>query len=392
MKVFTKAFTYFSFPRSRTKVSRRKPSSLLFPSCSFRVASWAKQPCITHRIAIHVLLVSLLLNGFIVRGQNAPLLTPKEHQRGTEQTFLTYPEWYLVSSPAEYATLLKTQPPSEFPFLGHTRQLWQSYGEVIKATQGKYPLNAGYHVMIVVISASTTVEYAVRSAYETLIGRLTALTQTHGMTEEDKFAAQAAQDYVDFIRQQPFYRFDFYDKLIRLWKETSFWGPDMLRKWERKYALTTEYAVKAGYAWFIKKMTEASYDPTIDLTVAALDRLPAGIEGELPEMKIMQQFPDGSALVSLPRYDAFKTYSVALAKRGSQFQEIAGNRSVILICALVPRSWMPDAQTYDLLFRQPVLTQPALDRVVLVVPVASLSKTLVQLTDSGYTVEHVYDY
>lgn len=390
MKIPAKAFMNFFSPRRHTKGSRRKPISFLFASCRLRVPSWTKQFRLIHCTTIHLLLVSFFLSSFVVRGQNLAL-TPKEHQRGTEQTFLTYPEWYLVSSPAEYATLVKTQPPSEFPFLGHTRQLWQSYGEVIKATRGKYPLNAGYHVMIVVISASTTVEYAVRSAYETLIGRLTALTQTHGMTEEDAFAAKAAQDYVDFIRQQPFYRFDFFDKLVRLWKETSFWGPDMLRKWERKYALTTEYAVKAGYAWFIKKMTEASYDPTIDLTVAVLDRLPAGIEAELPELKVLQQFPDGSALVSLPRYDLFRTYSLTLAKRGSQFQEIAGNRSVILVCALVPKSWSP-ADGDQLLFSQPVLTEPSLNRIVLVVPVESLSKTLNRLNDSGYVIEHVYDY
>jgi hypothetical protein len=319
-------------------------------------------------------------------------VTPEEHRRGTEQTFLTFPEWFLVSSPAEYAAFVKSEPPSEFPFIGHVKQLWGSYGAVYDATRDGYPFNAGYHVMIVVISASTAVEYSLRSAYETLIGRLTELTRTHGMTQEDVFGAQVAQDYVDFIRARPFYEYDFLGKAPRLWKETSLWGPDMLRKWERKYALTTEYLAKGIYSWVIKKATQASYDPTIDVTSVLLDRLPAGIETELPGLKLLRQLPDGSALITVPRYDAFKFYSQALARRGCNFQEIAGNRSVILVAALVPQTWRPAADEPEVLFTQPILTQPSLKRIVMVVPVGSLSLSLNGMNASGFQIEHVYDY
>jgi hypothetical protein len=320
----------------------------------------------------------------------AASVTPKEHQRGEDQTFLTFPEWFLVHSPAEYAAFVKSQSPSDFPFISHIKQLWQSYGSVYAATRDKYPFNFGYHVMIMVISASTTVEYSLRAAYETLIGRVTELTRTHGMTEEDLFNAQVAQDYVNFIRARPFYQYNYLQQLIRLWKETSLWGPDMLRKWERKYMLTTEFGVKAVYCWIIKKAAGASYDPTIDLTAVLIDRLPAGIETELPELRILEQFPDGSALIILPRYDAFTRYSMALARHGSNFREIAGNRSMILVSALVPCNW--EANGADVLFTQPIITQPALKRVAIVVKVESLSATLNSMNDAGFQIEHVYDY
>jgi hypothetical protein len=112
-------------------------------------------------------------------------VTPTEHRRGEEQTFLTYPEWFLVHSPAEYATYVREHTPSDFPFWGHIGQLWRSYGAVTRATRD-YPFNPGYHVMICVIATSTTVEYAIRSAYETVIGRLSELTAVHGLTEEDR--------------------------------------------------------------------------------------------------------------------------------------------------------------------------------------------------------------
>jgi hypothetical protein len=283
--------------------------------------------------------------------------------------------------------------PTEFPFFGHIRQFWQGYGAVYDATRKDYPFNFGYHVMIMVIGTSTTVEYALRSAYETLIGRLSALTASHGLTEEDRFGAAVAQDYVDFIRVQPWYEYDFEGKLVRMWRETGLWGPDALRKWERKYALTTEYSIKAVYGWLIKKGTKASYDEPLPVTAVVVDRLPPGAAAKLPEMKTLQRFPDGSALVLVPRYDAFMRYASSLAAEGASFREIAGNRSIILISALVPREWGEKPFAGRLLFTQPILTQPGHERMVLVVPVAELSRALNHLASLGAaSLEHVYDY
>src|SRR5689334_1861545 len=100
-------------------------------------------------------------------------VAPQEHRRGPEQTYLTFPEWFLVFSPAEFAAFTKDHSPSEFPFLGHIGQLWESYAAVTRATMDdRFAFNGGYHVMIMVIGVSTTVEYAIRSAYETIVGRL----------------------------------------------------------------------------------------------------------------------------------------------------------------------------------------------------------------------------
>src|SRR5262245_954537 len=62
-------------------------------------------------------------------------VAPPEHRRGPEQTFLTYPEWFLVHSPAEYAEYVKDHTPTQFPFIGHTCQFWQGYGAVTRATR-----------------------------------------------------------------------------------------------------------------------------------------------------------------------------------------------------------------------------------------------------------------
>jgi hypothetical protein len=330
----------------------------------------------------------------VVAATASSSVTPPEHRRGEEQTFLTYPEWFLVHSPAEYAAYVHDHTPSDFPFWGHIGQLWRSYGAVTHATS-QYPFNFGYHAMICVIATSTTVEYAIRSAYETVIGRLSEATTTHGLTEEDHYGARIAQDYVDFIRVQPWYEYEFLAKLRGLWRETSFFGPDLLRKWERKYALTTEYGIKAAYGWLIKKATKASYDEALPVTAVIVDRLPSGAATRLPDVKPLLDMPGGPALVTLPRYAAFKTNAIALAKGGSGFREIAGNPATaqILVTVLAPGDWAPALSGSKVLFEDPILTRPGRKRVALVLPVGELAPALNTLSGArNVEIEHVYDY
>ncbi|MEO8019695.1 MAG: hypothetical protein ABI769_17940 [Pseudomonadota bacterium] len=302
-------------------------------------------------------------------------IAPQEHRRGEEQTFLTFPEWFLVFSPAEYAQYVKHEQPSGFPFWGHIRQFWQSYGAVNRAIQERdYPPNPGYHVMINTIGVSTTVEYAIRSGYETIVGRLAELT-TSGRTSEDEYAAVAAQDYVDFIRERPWYEFDFWGKLHGLWVDVPMKGDGLLRKLERRYALTTEYVVKALYGWLIEQATHAGYERPLFVTHVAFGPASA------PQTTL------------LPRYEAFTAAATGLAQTGVDFDEVAGNGpdADVLLSVLVAPGWRPPPDTHEL-FVQPILTVPGVRRVALTVAVKSLAACLRDLAARRATIEHVFDY
>jgi hypothetical protein len=333
-------------------------------------------------------IASLILSAALVLPAYAQtdVVAPTEHQRGTEQTYLTFPEWYLVHSPAEYAAYVKTHTPSDFPFIGHVRQFWGSYHDVYKESE-RYPFNGGYHVMIVVIGTSTTVEYAIRSAYENTIGRVSELTMTHGLTAEDRYGAQVAQEYVDFIRVLPWYEFDFWKRLKGLWGGTGLTGDDMIRKWERKFALTTEYAIKAVYGYLIKLATKASYDEPLMVTTVVVDKVPQG----LPDVKVLKELEGGGALVSFPRYQAFSPTAQQAAAQGVSFREIAGNHEDLLLSVLTSDTWKPSTGG-RVLFEQPVLTQPGRKRFAIVVKVPELSAALNALQKDGVELEHIYDY
>lgn len=312
-----------------------------------------------------------------------------DHRRDVEQTFLTFPEWFLVHSPAEFAKDIKTHPAHDFPFVSHIGQLWGSYGDVIKEqVKQDYPSNPGYHTMIIVIASSTTVEYGIRAIYENSIGRASWLLSSEKLTAEDKFAAEVAQDYVDFIRQEPWYLYNFTDKLKKLWTTVPATGDDMIRKWERRYALSTEYVIKAIYGKIIELATRSAYDPALMTTQVQVDHFPDG--AHFDKVTLVKRLTDGTAVLELPRYFDFRIVATELARNDIKLMDIAGNKSVILITAFTNSDHvgLPGRE----LFEQPIITEPGKKRVALIIPVQELSEFLVKAPEQNLTVEHVYDY
>jgi hypothetical protein len=338
-----------------------------------------------------LLALLLLACGAAAAADGNDAITPPEHRRGEDQTFLTFPEWYLVHSPAEFAQYLWLQrAPSEFPWGGHIGQFWQGYRAVTRETKD-YPFNGGYHLMVSVIGGSTTVEYGLRAAYESTVGRLAEASSDGHATAEERLAARVAQAYVDFIRVEPWYRFDFVTPLRALWTATPMLGPNLLRKSERRFALTTEYAVKAGYAWLIRLGTQSVYGAARPVTAAVLDREPAPLP---PALRELQRLPStgGTVLATVPRYRAFMAYAQALAAQGVGFREIAGNRGVIVASVIERSGDAAPAPPLRPLFVQPILTQRGWERRVIALPVAELSAQLRRWRAADVQLEHLYDY
>ena len=109
-------------------------------------------------------------------------------------------------------------------------------------------------------------------------------------------------------------------------------GPNKLRKLERRYVLTSEYLVKAGYAWLIGQGAESSFDaPKAETLVLAADvpsTLPSGVSrfGDHEQGSLPASHPASlsASLLALPRYGPFGQAAADLARDGARFVEIAG--------------------------------------------------------------------
>jgi hypothetical protein len=81
------------------------------------------------------------------------------------------------------------------------------YGKITAIMDGTIPRDSEYHTMVQVIGVSTTLEFGLKSFYESTIGRMTAWSRYD--TDEDQYYHAISRKYVDFILLRPWYEFDF---------------------------------------------------------------------------------------------------------------------------------------------------------------------------------------
>jgi hypothetical protein len=315
----------------------------------------------------------------------------KGYSRPEDDTFLSYPEWYIVWSYQEKADYQQNHLPSGFPYFGAVRQYWGSYCCISRLIRGRYAFNGGEQLMLVIIGTSFSAEYILKGIYEKSLGRLSEWSSDHESTEEDQFAYKVAREYADFVHVRPFYEFRFARHVTGLWSGTHLLGAHLFRKWERKLFLTADYAAESFYCWAIEKLTHASYGYEPSDTYAWIAGTSQEILGHISGVTIVRQLGPGAFIVDLPRYQPFTVVASALAEQGAQFVEIAGN-SQVLVSVLTHPVAREETGYAQRLFHSPVLTDPETVRTVMNCEVSSLSSLLTAFRTSGATLEHIYDY
>jgi hypothetical protein len=313
------------------------------------------------------------------------------YARPEDQSYLTLPEWYIVYSSEEYARFIGDNPPSQFPYFGAVGQYWQSYYEICAVTRDDYPLNGGYHLMLAVIGTSFTVENIGRGLYENSIGRVSEALSSPELTEEDAYAHAVATEYGAFIHTIPWYDFPFWQKLRGLWSETSLWGPNPVRKFERKLALSFEYIVKGSYGWVLRQGTEGVYGAADTEILAWAEGVTPELVQSEPRLRVVEPLGEGEAIVAIPHYELFTQITPGLLRQGMRFREIAGNDE-ILITVIGPRPLIYEPANARYLFALPILTEPSRERIAIAVPVAELDEVLASFEGSDIVLEHIYDY
>jgi len=313
----------------------------------------------------------------------------KDYKRAEESTYLTFPEWYLVFNPQEYGKFLTQEKPSGFPYFTSIGQFWGGYCQVYGITKRNYPFSAGNQLMEVVIGTSFTVEYTIKGVWENTIGRVSEWLSFGEQTEEDIYAAKVAQEYGNFIPTKPWYEFPYTKTLAGLWSDTNFFGPHMLRKFERKIFLSLEYGVKAGYALLIKIGTHSVYGIADTEIYVGVKNTPDTIFQDKRFRKI-SDLGDDSYIITVPHYQGFTDTIPLLARQGVEFVDFAGSDE-ILLTAVVPGDWKYHLKSGTLLFTMDMMSNSE-KRIAVQAPAKSLSEILTTLEAEGVRLEHLYDY
>jgi hypothetical protein len=314
-----------------------------------------------------------------------------DYYRPESKTYLTLPEWYIVYSTDEYADFIAEDSSSDFPYFRAVGQYWQSYVDVCNEIRGRYPFNGDSQFTLAFIGLSFTAENMLKGAYEGTVGRLTDWISSDTPTEEEVYAAQVAKEYGQFMHEIPWYFFPFKEKLQGLWSQTSLWGPDPIRKWERKLALTIEYGGKFLYGSFTNLGAKATYGGA---DVEKIYAVTGGVVDDMlsSDIEVANVIDDQRQLLRITRFEYFSDTVPGLLERGVIFDEIAGNHE-ILFTLLGPQDADYSFEYGDYLFDLPILTQPGQTRAAVKVRVGDIAQFFEELkTRENIRFEHMYDY
>ena len=315
-------------------------------------------------------------------------ITDAEYLLPLTNSVLSYPEWYIVYAYQDFAAILQDADEAAFPYFHSIVDYWTGFcaANRIASAQGGGELNE--KIMLYVIGLSFTLELAAKGAYETTIGRLSARVRGPEKTTEDKLAASVAEDYANFLQQRPWYEFSFPSQVRRLLYDTPY-GHSTFRAIERRFALTSEWTFKTGYAWMIRGGAEL--DPAVPQIQSVVRGLDASDLGPGTDITLRRDLGAGLTLIVTPRYAAFTRILARLAMQGREVLEIAGNDTIVLTALIPPGDDLTLTNT-RVIFTYPVRSRPGWQREGMLVAVPSLGQTIRQIQARGGVLEHVYDY
>ena len=310
------------------------------------------------------------------------------YRRAEGDSFLTFPEWYIVYAYDDLAAVTRASSESAFDYTGSVAGFWRSLCGATRAAAKVGPPSADQRVTDAIIGVSFSAEMFVIGAWERTLGALSVWARGPQRTPEDEFALAVADDYAHFLRQTPWYAYPFWPTLARFWAQTPFQQTSLIRSAERRVALTLEYAGKGLYAKAIGWL--AGYSPA-DLSIRSVfSGLTDADFARDSRLKKIADLGGGAILMETPRYQVYTDLLADLAPRGAKVLEIAGNHH-ILVTALTPPG-VAVAPEESLLFSLPLQGRPGWRRVGLAVETQALMTTLLDVKAKGAEFEHAYDY
>jgi len=315
------------------------------------------------------------------------------YARAQGDSFLTFPEWYIVHAYNDLAGVTERASESDFHYLTSIRGFWGSLCRATRQASAAGPATPDQKLTNYIIGFSFTAEMLLQGAYERSIGALSEQTTGGAKTAEDDFNLALLKEYGAFLYQTPWYRFPFGAKLKQFWRETPF--VPSVRAVERRVGLTVQYGARAAYAALIGYA--AGYDPAVLTIESVVTGMPPAELGAIDGVKVIREVKDTrgaqGVLVETERYAKFDSFVKELGKYpGVSLREIAGNHR-ILVTIVVPEGNAKLAAFDGIpIFSLPIQSVPGSRRIGVDVPVQALVEDRLRFEAAGYTFEHAYDY
>ncbi|MBL0372884.1 hypothetical protein JJB09_12690 [Rhizobium sp. KVB221] len=335
-------------------------------------------------LAAPVAYIETMCRSDIHAGNYNPLIADAQWQRREANTYLTYPEWHIVYAYDGLAETLKTGDEHQFGYLKSISQFWKSTCTMMRVADQHGGADQQTRVMIHTIGVSFSLEMALKAAYEETIGRLFAYLRGPNKSPQDLVVLETANNYAQFLRQTPWYMYDFGAANSALWAVPV---THVLRGWERRLAIGLEWESKAVYAKAIAAGAAANGPAKLEIR-SVISGLTAEQLSAIANVRVVGESA-GGIVIETPRYDAFTRILATISQQKGVVREVAGNDE-IMVSLTIPRgaTYQGPGEVLTRMERQGFASERLL--VNLAVSELATAFQAMQVADPG--IEHVFDY
>ena len=169
------------------------------------------------------------------------------YRRPASDTFLAYPEWYVIDAYGDLAAVARASSESSYEYGRPISGFWNGLCAVTEAASraGAIPVDRKINNYLVGYVFST--EMAIKGIWERTIGAAAVWLRGPIRTSEDEVGLRVLSDYAAFLRKSPGGQFPFAQERDRFWRETPTSGDGFVRRWERRAAIVMGYTARGLY-------------------------------------------------------------------------------------------------------------------------------------------------
>lgn len=328
--------------------------------------------------------VETACRGEVTPNAYKPLITDPAFQRQEANTYLTYPEWHIVYAYDGLTETLKDGDEYQFDYVSSVLGFWKSTCALMQVADQHGGADRPTRVMIHTIGVSFTLEMGLKAAYEETVGRVFSWLRGPEKTPQDKAVLDVAADYSAFLRQTPWYRYDFDKANQALWAAQI---TEPYRGWERRLAIGAEWKAKSWYAGAIAVGVAATAPAKLEIR-SVIAGLSAADLRTIENVKIIGESPEG-VVIETPRYDIFTHILQQVSAKGGLIREIAGNEDIMMsITVPYGATYQGPGEMIARMRREGFESERLL--VSLKMNEVAEAFRVMQIADPG--IEHVFDY
>lgn len=256
---------------------------------------------------------------------------------------------------------------------------WASLCSLSKSSgpHGGFP--AEFKSTVYTIGVSFTAELLTKALYEETIGRVATLIRGKTRAPLDDLTAQQAARYAQFLRQVPWYEWNFKQDAAVITDRAT----DAFRDRERRLAVGLEYKVKSAYGEVIAAAV-ANMEPDALRLRMIVNGLSGADLALFDDVDVIATRPEGIE-IETPRYRALTGLLMQWAQAGGNFIEIAGNDDILF--TVTSEDLHLDEALHS--FKRQGYHD---SRHLILLPVTQLAEALRGLEKRGLTLEHIHDY